>query len=139
MASIIGETASLHSVNKKVSAEYENDFPEEKVERSYNLLGGKLEFFWMTNPENMFYTGLGISHVWQSALIELGVEYPESKRSEFLYQFFLGDRFLLYPDIIFNLEVAFASSFEKTYPPLNESGKFSNYWIHLRLGVGYLF
>ncbi len=119
-------------------------------ERKIYTIKAKFEFFFYTNPENMFYFGPQFSYAWFGEMTlennPLGTGkyiYLNSKDSAAMMGFFLGDRFLLFPEIVFNLEVAFSTPFFSTrYPTIQSQTKelkFKNYMIDLRFGIGTIF
>lgn len=133
------ERSSLYGIGKEVDSFFQNAFPEKAERKLYNF-GLKSEFFFFTNPENLFYFGPSLHYTILPSLIYNKTIYPESANNFFQFGFFLGNRFLLFPRIVFCLEADFTSSFKKFFPPLDKNKpSFSQYFIHLKLGIGVIF
>ena len=67
------------------------------------------------------------------------VEYPGTDQSQWMWHAFVGDRFLLFPSMIFQIEADFSSNFKKIGPVFGGSPDFNQYFITLRMGIGALF
>ncbi|HCL56650.1 MAG TPA: hypothetical protein DHW82_06535 [Spirochaetia bacterium] len=131
-------TGSIQGIDKSVESTYDAYFPEEAT-RDINAFFFQPQFFFYTNPENMFYAGLGIEYIWLDTLISDKVIYEKSKKTLLVYQASIGDRFLLFPSVVFDMGVDFAFPFKKITGVLNGEGSFTNYFVNLRVGFGILF
>jgi len=137
--SISGEYASLMGVKQKVDSALELFFPSEKAKRSLTGIYFAPQLFFYTNPENVFYGGIGFGGIFLNTLSVNAIEMPNTGQNMFLWHAFIGNRFLLFPSIIFQVEVNFASNFKKVAPVFGGDKTFSQYFITLQLGVGALF
>lgn len=141
---IKAETGSLISAHTKDGLElkYSGLFPGETASRKLYALGAGTAFYFYTNPENIFYFGLEYNHIMLKPINYLQISYPSSEKNLSALAFSLGDRFLLFPSLILNLEVNFAFPLSRIEPPLQDNSThytFFNYFISLRLGIGILY
>lgn len=146
-----GSLSSLYAKGSDVYFDFSTPTDEKSItaEKSFVALNAKLEFYFFTNPENMFYMGpmakyLSFSELAQKKSFDGLPAVTIAAESAIYYGFCLGDRFLLYPGVIFNLEVGFFSKGflpAKEKPPVTNAGtgEFSNYFLELRIGVGTYF
>lgn len=137
--SLSGEYANLIGVKQKVEPALELFFPSEKAKRSLTSLYFAPQLFFYTNPENVFYGGIGFGGIFLNDIEINTIAIPDTKNNMFLWHAFIGDRFLLFPSVVFQVEVNFASNFKKIFPVFGGQKDFHHYFITLQLGIGALF
>lgn len=138
--SVFAEEGGLSAVHKSVDSDYDSDFPgNSELTRDLYSLGGQIEFYFFSNPENMFYAGIGIEHLMLKEITYQEVLYPKSRNSFSMLQVSLGNRFLLFPSVLMSFELSFSSNFNQIQSPFNSNSQFSNYVITLKMAFGTYF